>query len=257
MYELIKLLFIEKGFRTYESNEGFKINHINTEKYFFAINCVGRKEYYLVIFLKNIDSPQLNDMVKGEYVRECFDAIKLNDNLYVKEMDKNSSIIFCIESDLLDVSVRDDNSKMKLELLKKTIYEVEEDPYFFKKYVLSYSKDQVDELSKEVTDLISTGRSVTDYLQLSLNNTEMFVKYKENPQSQKKYDLICKIFIKLPFLKLTNLDMGALRNLKEKIYDEHMQQHIDISNETISYLSEIEVGSFELKDLDELIKNLG
>lgn len=257
MYQLVKSLFAEKGFKAYESNEGFNINDIDTEKYFLAINCTGRKEYYLVVFLKNIDGFQLLDIVKGDYIRKCFNSIKINDSLYEKEMDKNTSLIFCIESDLLVESELDNDSKSKRELLKKAIYEVEEDPYFFKKYVLTYFKEQIDEINNEVTELINAGGRVTDYLQSCLNHTEIFKKYKENPRSQRRYDLICKIFIKLPFLKLTNLEMSTLRNLKEKISEELIQQHIDIDDETISYLSELEVGTFELKDLDELIEKLG
>lgn len=257
MYQLIKSLFIEKGFRTLEANEGFCITEIDTENYFLAINSIGRKEYYLVIFIKNIDGLQLLELIRGDYIRKCFNSIKIIDNLYEKEMDKNSSLIFCLESELINESDLDIDSKQKYELLKKAIYEVEEDPYFFKKYILTYYKEQIDEITPEIVGITLAGERVTDYLQTSLNDTGIFKRYKENPLSQRKYDLICKLFIKLPFLKLTNLEMSTLRNLKDKIIEELIQKDIVIDDELISYLSELEVGTFELKDLDNLIKRLG
>jgi hypothetical protein len=229
MYQFIKSLFGEKDFRIFEANEGFIINNIDTEKYFLAKNNIDRKEYYLVVFLKNINGLQLLELINGEYMRKCFTAIKLNDNLYEKEMDKNSSIICCLESDLFDESGLDDDSKQKLDLLMKAIYEVEEDPYFFKKYVLTYFKDQIDEINHEIAETVFTEPRLTSYLQTSLNNSETFKRYKENSISQRKYDLICKLFIKLPFLKLTNLEISTLRNLKDKITEELNQKDIVMS----------------------------
>jgi hypothetical protein len=256
VYQLIKTLFNEKGFRIIESSEEFNVTGHEADNHFFAINSSARKEYYLVVFLKNIDGLQLLNLIKGDYTRNCYNNIKIN-SLYEKEMDKNTSLIFCLESDMFKENTSNEEEKTKLDLLKKVIYEVEEDPYFFKKYVLSYFVDQLDEIKTGIITTKSEGKSITDYLQSRLNNTELFKRYKENPVSTLEYDLLSKLFIKLPFLKLTNLDMDLLVNLKIKISAELLERDIVMDEDFITHLSCLDVSNFGLKDIDDLLDKLG
>jgi hypothetical protein len=199
---------------------------------------------------------ELLNLAKREFVSQCFSSLKHIAPLYEKEMDKNSSIVFCVQSQLVTQRSLDNALAAKLDLLKKAIYEVEEDPYFFKKYVLAYSNEQVESILPEITETLVAHKSVVHYLHAQLNNSDVFRNYKHDPTAQKQYDLVCKLFIKLPFLKLENLEVGTLRRLKDKIAEELSLRKLALNEDLILYLSELQTSQLELRDLDSLLARL-
>lgn len=86
---------------------------------------------------------------------------------------------------------------------EEQIFAIEEDPHFFKKYVLYYSE------TEEV--------AVQDYTFTKLRDTisdkSLFNTYKDDPLAATQYSVAAKIFIKLPFLELpyTRRDLVSLR----------------------------------------------
>jgi len=82
--------------------------------------------------------------------------------------------------------------------LKKKVVSVEEDPYFFKKYVLYFSGQERDSLKKA-----TYGRSLHDILRTQIPAQATFAKYKENPLLQKNWQpLLYRIAIKVPFVEI-------------------------------------------------------
>lgn len=75
---------------------------------------------------------------------------------------------------------------------EEQIFAIEEDPYFFKKYVLYYS--DAEESAVQDQDFEKLKATVAD--------KELFNKYKEQPLTATQYSVAAKIFIKLPFLEL-------------------------------------------------------
>ena len=75
---------------------------------------------------------------------------------------------------------------------EEQIFAIEEDPHFFKKYILYYSdmeEKAIDNKSyKEMKDIIS--------------DKKQFNEYKDQPIIATQYSVAAKIFIKLPFLDL-------------------------------------------------------
>lgn len=75
---------------------------------------------------------------------------------------------------------------------EEEIFAIEEDPHFYKKYVLYYSANEVQLLDKF---------TYKDIEQI-IGNKEEFNNYKDNPLTPSTYSVAAKIFIKLPFLEL-------------------------------------------------------
>lgn len=75
---------------------------------------------------------------------------------------------------------------------EEEIFAIEEDPHFFKKYVLYYS---------DAEENLLEGQSYSE-LKASVADKYLFDKYKENPLAATQYSVAAKIFIKLPFLEL-------------------------------------------------------
>lgn len=99
----------------------------------------------------------------------------------------------------------------KLAEFKKSeerIFEIEEDPHFYKKYVLYYSDSEIEAIKglnfNEIEKLIS--------------DKEQFDIYKQDPLAPSRYGAAAKLFIKLPFLKfhINKVDLPPLRSQIEE-----------------------------------------
>lgn len=75
---------------------------------------------------------------------------------------------------------------------EEQIFEIEEDPHFYKKYVLYYSDTEVEAIKG--LDFIKLNELISDKAQFNI--------YKNDPTAATKYSAVAKIFIKLPFLEL-------------------------------------------------------
>ncbi|MGM0913081.1 MAG: ABC-three component system middle component 1 [Pseudomonadota bacterium] len=75
---------------------------------------------------------------------------------------------------------------------EEQIFEIEEDPHFYKKYVLYYSDTEVEAIKN------------LDFEKLKelLQDKSQFNIYKDDPTAATMYSVAAKIFIKLPFLQL-------------------------------------------------------
>lgn len=75
---------------------------------------------------------------------------------------------------------------------EEKIFAIEEDPHFYKKYVLYYSVAEEEALNN----------FTYEKLVAVIADKKEFLDYKENPLSPTQYSFAAKTFIKLPFLEL-------------------------------------------------------
>jgi hypothetical protein len=86
---------------------------------------------------------------------------------------------------------------------EEEIFAIEEDPHFYKKYVLYYSVAE----ESALTDF------TYDKLLAVIADKKEFLGYKENPLTATQYSFAAKTFIKLPFLELPS-HQGNLVSLR-------------------------------------------
>lgn len=88
-------------------------------------------------------------------------------------------------------------------IYEEKIFALEEDPHYFKKYVLYYS---------DAEDIALQNQSYEE-IKKTIENKELFDKYKDQPLTATQYSVAAKIFIKLPFLELpfTKRELVPLR----------------------------------------------
>lgn len=73
---------------------------------------------------------------------------------------------------------------------EQKIFSIEEDPYYFKKYVLYYSDEEVNLLAN---------KSISDLRKIILDRN-LFITYKNYPNYPSLYSFAARFFIKIPFL---------------------------------------------------------
>lgn len=130
------------------------------------------KEYSEKNF-KNFFSSQQTSLLLEE-----FKKIKSNENLIHAE--KNTSLI---------ILVKVDDLKEKFALLKNTILSVEEDIYFFRKFVILYTNDSTAYVQNVIDE-----SNFYETLDAGINDFEKNMYFDSN------YFVLMEIAIKLPFL---------------------------------------------------------
>ncbi|MGE6489192.1 ABC-three component system middle component 1 [Paenisporosarcina sp. NPDC076898] len=186
------------------------------EEAFFASNYQNDSvNFYLVVFLTEISEDFLINKVPDYY-----NKIKSLDEGYDERIDKNLSMLVCLK--------QSDRSKDKIMDL---IFEIEEDPYYFKKYVISYSQKELENLSSLFNEEEKSSNMILNDI---VNNSSLFSKFKNSNEGSEAelYDISSKLLIKVPFIRFQRndkqLDDLAL-NLKTKLESEklhHLSKYV-------------------------------
>jgi hypothetical protein len=120
---------------------------------------------------------------------------------------------------------------------EEQIFEIEEDPHFYKKYILYYSDTEVEAIKglnfAKLNELIS--------------DKKQFDVYKKEPTSATKYSAAAKIFIKLPFLSL-NINKAELVPLRLQIEEAVAEVDLTKTYETVQ--------KYDQLNAEDLIKEL-
>ncbi|MEN9657307.1 MAG: hypothetical protein RL571_772 [Pseudomonadota bacterium] len=120
---------------------------------------------------------------------------------------------------------------------EEQIFAIEEDPHFFKKYILYYS-DTEESAIKDYS---------FDRLVDTISDKSQFSKYKSDPLAATQYSVAAKIFIKLPFLELP-FTREELVSLRLQAAEAVAEAGLDTTYKIIQKLT--------VNNADELIKEL-
>lgn len=165
---------LEKLYTIFE-NEGFT-SVTKEDNYLFLKRKDGEKfEYYVIEELT-----ELGNIIENQ--TQIFKKIK--QQLDDKELEKNTTYLICFKNDKLPLSSMD----------YKQILEIEENSYYFRKLVLTYTQDQLIKLND------------TDDFTNIIKDIDKFEGFKEDCKnlnlSESLYEIVSQLYIKLPFLKL-------------------------------------------------------
>jgi hypothetical protein len=120
---------------------------------------------------------------------------------------------------------------------EEQIFAIEEDPHFFKKYILYYSDTEASAIQDYSFDkLVAT-----------ISDKNQFSSYKSDPLAATQYSVAAKIFIKLPFLELPFI-RGQLVSLRLQATEAVAEAELDATYKAIQKLT--------TNNVDELIKEL-
>lgn len=120
---------------------------------------------------------------------------------------------------------------------EEQIFEIEEDPHFYKKYVLYYSDTEIEAIKG--IDFTKLNELISDKAQFDI--------YKNEPTAATKYSAAAKIFIKLPFLAL-HINKAELIPLRLQIDEAVAEADLSKTYETIQ--------KYDLLNVEDLIKEL-
>lgn len=120
------------------------------------------------------------------------------------------------------------------------IFDIEEDPHFYKKYVLYYSIAE----ESALTDF------TYDKLVSVIADKKEFIDYKDNPLVASQYSFAAKTFIKLPFLELPS-HQGNLVSLRQQATEAVAEAGLSDTYSTIQQVTNVNADEM----IKEMIKN--
>lgn len=158
-------------------------------------------QYVLVLDIGDI---KISSIDLGIKQRGIYKSLLELGNILEPEFDKNVSLLLCVDS-----SVKEEN-------LEKKILEIEEDPYCFKKFVLTYSQKEIEFLEEQTdrNEIWNYMQQVVDGLREGkINFSDIGIKF------------IMKLYIKLPFLPADITKRQKKSNLMEEIENSLEEKH--------------------------------
>jgi hypothetical protein len=175
---------------------GFSPKDVDTYKLFSANESDGKISFWLVIQESDLDSLLEK---QPTLLSDC------------KKVCQHPSL----EKNLSMLVLWDTKGEIGLSEMKKKVMTVEENPYFFKKYVHYFSPQEFESLNQAME-----GMNLYDFLRSQLPSQETFSAYKVNPICHDCWQpLIYRIAMKLPFVGI-DIDVSAgLKSLLESIHD--------------------------------------
>lgn len=175
------------------------------------------------------------------------DIISLRDEMTLNDRDilKNLSLIISLKIDNIN----------NFEDYKNDILKVEEDEYFFRKYVLVYDEVGGNEFFKRFTS-----NKILDELNNFLWKMD-FDEFRKNKYNSSFNWLIIQLFIKLPFLRINNIHNETLQNLTEtinKFLEEKKLKQLDdfVLNSEKWSLKEYNILDIENLEIENFFNNL-
>lgn len=230
IYELKKLY-------NSKSNKIYRIKkHIDNLGIFIPKPSNKKFEYFIVASLTNPNINDLNKLIELDF-NNIYSYIK-NSEYYNNYMDKNTSLIILLEFDNF-------NSMLNNSILNKCIFDIEENKYNFKKYVITYSKNQLKELQK----IDKLDGSLLENINEVIYSIEDFTDFKSNPTEESLYSLISKLYIKLPFLRLNSKE-EQISSLKDRI---EVELSLDGENGRVNRILELNIDDIKNLSEDEIL----
>lgn len=210
LVDILKSIFGENSYQVTDySNALLKLeldDYINVECSFFAdLKVQGKANYFFIISLSNYK--ELTNILRIQGHLANYLKYKVKE----KDLEKNISLIICLKKEQ-GIEALDINK----------VLEIEEDPYYFKKYILDYTQSELEQLIENYF-IKQENIRIEDILLNIISDNNMYERYRKKQKNGQVYSLVSKIYMKIPFLKLKINQKSSLISLQKDI-DESLDE---------------------------------
>jgi hypothetical protein len=231
MIKIIRNILLETGHEVHEINKETAYYSNKDIAYFFILNL----ELSEIVDIKNYSDFERNEKYK---------SLESHFNELVKKgqsntLEKNTSLIILVKC----------NTLISIEKHQQPILLIEEDEYFFKKYVILYSESAIQGLYNY--------SPLVPLLQEKVKNEASYNTYASEGYNDEiaEYLVVLQLFIKLPFLKLSFVKENY--KLLGHIISEALEGDLESTyNNLILYSKQIEEIDFSKEDNEDSIEEL-
>lgn len=150
-------------------------------------------QYILVLDVGKTEIGKMDLQVRQRFI---YEELQETGGQLEPEFDKNVSLLLCVKGDITE------------ERLENAILKIEEDPYCFKKFVLTYTEHELASLNREIAQ-----ENVWNYMCRSIIDLQ---EDKVNIEDEGA-KFVLKLFIKMPFLPVEISKKGEKEDLLKEI----------------------------------------
>lgn len=169
--------------------------------------------------LKELEENYINSYIKKD--KSIKNLIKelpeIKDN--ISALDKNMSAIYLVKI----------NDMTELASCRNLIYSIEESTDYFKRYIIPYTKQQENDLKKIIEE--NPSEDIVTILNDLSDDSDEYYELMKNQYYSGVYNLVIKLFSKIPFLqyrfKATDTKRTLEENLTERLTKEHLISYIE------------------------------
>lgn len=204
---LSELKYTETG------NFSFIQNLNNEEKGYEVSAFVSKLNPSQVYLMTSVDFNNLNNALDGSFYALLAKQLRKQE-FYTSEMDKNTTLIIeceCNNNQYL-------NSDIKVQ--------IEDDPFYFKKYVLCYNEIERMEAERFLANEQNKYKEEFSFvrtIQTYLADTKKFTEYKKDRTSQPIYGYFAEMAIKMPIMPLQIATDSQIKKIPDFISEELAQ----------------------------------
>jgi hypothetical protein len=160
------------------------VQNIDFNGHSITVNLFFKDKSVFLFVSLNKDHEIIINNLTNKFQGILYESVMENIKLFSNEVKKNAYLIILIDNFL------------ELKIEKKKLINIEEDPFFFKKYVLTYSLTELKALRKQTTD-----SGIIEALGNLALNQSIFERFSKN--EKKEFErLLYQLFIKVPVIKL-------------------------------------------------------
>jgi len=199
MKELISKIFTASGFTEAAAAENIIL---------FAPDDRNEIEYYLVQFI------EVSSLVG--YTAEDVYNLMISVKSQLRDIEKNTSLILCVKFE---------NLSNQYPTYKNSMLQVEEDDFWFKKYLLPYTTAAISELNSE-DDVLAK-------INLIVDQEDQFLAFSQNILSQERYFVTIQLLIKIPFISLSFAQHLEFVSIERRLEEQLAQSERDLLYEKV------------------------
>jgi hypothetical protein len=182
-------------------------------------------EYFILHF---IDSTELSNYITVgiNIILTQFEEF----NKQAPDIKKNTSLIICAKTE---------NMRTAMLTSRNEIFRIEEDEFWFKKYVLVYTDSACNSIQTQQQDIIA-------FLNTTLYNSEFLGAHRESMFENEIYGLTLQLFLKLPFLGLPGNSDQEFKPINEMIEEKLTESQLRLFSDILNFMNDEEGESWEL-----------
>jgi hypothetical protein len=170
----------------------------------FFRNKDARKEFFIITSISEQEFLRIDEKL---YFGEVLKELKKLD-IYESEMDKNTSLLLLVEVN---------NNSAFEDSVKAKVLQVEENPYFFKKYVLEYKKMHSEKLYQL---LDGEDVDIEKKVEELIVDSSDFRSYKLNVSNYPEYELLMRIMMKVPIFAFNIPDNSSVESISYRVIND-------------------------------------
>lgn len=226
----------------YIANEGFEVTYkfLDKNKKVYVYPFISKENVSQVFLVLEIKDEDLKDVVEGTLVKEV--AVQFRKKKFHRaEMDRNTTLL--ILSEYMNGGVISKDEKVK----------IEDDPYYFKKYVFSYNeierKNAEMWMAKE-----KVNNKMVEKIQNYITDTKKFGRYKADIQNEPIYAYFVELITKIPVFPMKKVNSIGLKTIEQYLDEEidelrNLKKPVEIEKEAIERFMQLNLDELDVENI--------